>query len=71
MLQRAMRWRILLEAFGPNNEHKKRVHDTVANAMCANIKQHVFFHEVVYKHKTIQTPPSKSADVDGKKPFPT
>ena len=51
-LQQAMRWRVLLEAFGTNNEHIKRVH-TVADTMYTNIKQHVFCHEIVYKHKTI------------------
>ena len=73
-----MRWRVLLEAFGPDNEHIKRVHDTVADTMYTNIKQHVFCHEIVYKHKTIQTAPQKvsqiqqdSADVDSKQPFPT
>ena len=58
-LQRTMRWIVLLEAFGPNNEHIKRVHDTVDNIMYSNIKQHVFFHEIVYEHKTIQTAPQK------------
>ena len=77
-LQRAVRWRVLLEAFGPDNEHIKRVHNNVADTMYTNIKQHVFCHEIVYKHKTIQTAPQKSvkcskdsADVDRKKPFPT
>ena len=58
-LQRAMRWRVLLEAFGPDNEHIKRVHDTVADTMYTNIKQHVFCHEIVYKHKTMEMPPQK------------
>ena len=61
-LQRAMRWRVLLEAFGPDNEHIKRVHDTVADTMYTNIKQHVFCHEIVYKHKTIKTAPQSQSN---------
>ena len=61
-LQRAMRWRVLLEAFGPDNEHIKRVHDTVADTMYTCIKQHVFCHEIVYKHKTIKTAPQSQSN---------